>query len=134
MINQFVKVAEIDGDKVVDANELFRVFWHGDMTFEQWVDVYIKGSPVAELYEDYLITQDNLVALTEDFATHIAMMANSRSGNIVRNYYMEIQEQFLNQYYGTRSYTTEALHLVNKVAEFNVKNEELVNFYHNYFG
>ena len=96
-MEELIKITEYNGKKAVSARELYEKLGFASQHWASWYKKNITSNPFAVQNEDFVQlplsgrTQD--FALSIDFAKRLSMMARTKTGEQIRNYFIEVEKR-----------------------------------------
>lgn len=100
-MNEIIKVNTKDEKQVVSCNELYLRLGFDKSNWSKWYKKNIIENPFAIEFEDYdlivLSTKGRKAtdfAVTLEFAKRLCMMARTEKGEMVRRYFIKIEEEY----------------------------------------
>ena len=96
-MEELIKITEYNGKKAVSARELYEKLGFASQHWASWYKTNFKSNPFAVQNEDFVQlplsgrTQD--FALSIDFAKRLSMMARTKTGEQIRNYFIEVEKR-----------------------------------------
>ena len=96
-MEELIKITEYNGKKAVSARELYEKLGFASQHWASWYKKNITSNPFAVQNEDFVQlplsgrTQD--YALSIDFAKRLSMMARTKTGEQIRNYFIEVEKR-----------------------------------------
>lgn len=96
-MEELIKITEYNGKKAVSARELYEKLGFASQHWASWYKKNITSNPSAVQNEDFVQlplsgrTQD--FALSIDFAKRLSMMARTKTGEQIRNYFIEVEKR-----------------------------------------
>lgn len=96
-MEELIKITEYNGKKAVSARELYEKLGFASQHWASWYKKNITSNPFAVQNEDFVQlplsgrTQD--FTLSIDFAKRLSMMARTKTGEQIRNYFIEVEKR-----------------------------------------
>ena len=96
-MEELIKITEYNGKKAVSARELYEKLGFASQHWASWYKKNITSNPFAVQNEDFVQlplsgrTQDFAVSI--DFAKRLSMMARTKTGEQIRNYFIEVEKR-----------------------------------------
>ena len=99
-MKELIKISEQNGQQVVSAKELYQKLGYDMSNYKRWYEKNIINNDFAVKNEDYtelvIKTRSKEFALTLEFSKKLSMLARTKKGERVRNYFIEVEKKVQN--------------------------------------